>query len=63
MVILSFISSGLEFRSVNLNHTSINENSKLKLKKIYIYIYCEISSNWTNDLLGTNVYKTVESCW
>ena len=39
MVILSFISSGLEFRSVNLNHTSINENSKLKLKKIYIYIY------------------------
>ena len=63
MVILSFISSGLEFRSVNLNHTSINENSKLKLKYIYIYIYCEISSNWTNDLLGTNVYKTVESCW
>ena len=62
MVILSFISSGLEFRSVNLNHTLINENSKLKLN-IYIYIYCEISSNWTNDLLGTNVYKTVESCW
>ena len=37
MVILSFISSGLEFRSVNLNHTSINENSKLKsFKNIYI---------------------------
>ena len=42
MVILSFISSGLEFRSVNLNHTSINENSKLKLKKKYIYIYIYI---------------------
>ena len=37
MVILSFISSGLEFRSVNLNHTSINKNSKLKFfKNIYI---------------------------
>ena len=23
----------------------------------------EISNNWPNDLLGTNVYKTLESCW
>ena len=23
----------------------------------------EISNNWSNDLLGANVYKTLESCW
>ena len=23
----------------------------------------EIDSNWPNDLLGINVYKTLESCW
>ena len=60
MFILSSISSGLEFWSVN--HTSIYENSELKVFK-NIKFLGEISNNWSNDLLGTNVYKTLESCW
>ena len=59
ILVLSSISSGLEFWSVN--QTSIYENSELKVLKIYIF--GEISSNWPNDLLGANVYKTLESCW
>ena len=60
MLILSSISRGLEFWSVN--HTSIYENSELKAFK-NIKFLGEISNNWRNDLLGTNVYKTLESCW
>ena len=58
--ILSSISSGLEFWSVN--HTSIYENSE---SKVFKNIKClgEISNNWLNDLWGKNVYKTLESCW
>ena len=59
MLILSSISSGLEFWSVN--HTSIYENSESKVFK-GIKLLGEIY-NWPNDLLGTNVYKTLESCW
>ena len=51
MLILSSISKGLEFWSVN--HTSIYENSKLKVFK-NINIFGEISSNWY-----INVYKTI----
>ena len=51
MFILSSVSSGLEFWSVN--HTSIYENSELKDFK-NIKFFGEISSNWLNDLLGTN---------
>ena len=47
----SSISSSLEFWSVN--HTSIYKNSGL----------WGISSNWPNDLLVINVYKTLESYW
>ena len=60
MLILSSISRGLEFWSVN--HTSIYEKSELKAFK-NIKLLGEISNNWRNDLLGTNVYKTLESCW
>ena len=60
MFILSSISRGLEFWSVN--HTSIYQNSELKFLK-NINIFGEISNNWPNDLLGTNAYKTLESCW
>ena len=60
MFILSSISSGSEFWSVN--DTSIYENSELKLFE-NINLFGETSSNWTNDLLGTRVYKTLESCW
>ena len=60
MFILSCIYRGLEFWSVN--HTSTYENSELKVFKI-IKIFGEISRNWPYHLLGTNVYKILESCW
>ena len=50
--ILSFISSGLEFSSVN--HTSINENSELKVFN-NIKVLGEISNSGLSDLLGTNL--------
>ena len=49
MFVLSSISSGLEFLSVN--HSSIYQNSELK--------------NWIKHLItdqGTNVYNTLKSC-
>ena len=60
MLILSYISSDLEFWSVN--HTSIYENFKLKVFE-NIKFFGEISSNWSNDLLEANVYTTLKSCW
>ena len=60
MFILSSISSGLEFWSVN--HNWIYENSESKVSKNMKYLK-EISNNWPKDLLGTNVYKTPEFCW
>ena len=59
MFILSSISSSLEFWSVN--HTLLYKNSESKDFK-NIKLLGEISSNWPNDVLGTNVYKTLESC-
>ena len=58
MLILSFISSGLEFWSVN--QTSIYENSELKVYK-NIKFLGEISNKWPKDLSGTNVYKTLQN--
>ena len=61
MFILSFISSNLEYRSVN--HNSIYENSELKVFK-HIKCLGKISINWQNDLFGTNVYNSLDSnCW
>ena len=60
MFILSSISSGLEFWL--LNHTSIYENSESKVFK-NIKFLGEISNKWPKDLLGINVYKTLEFCW
>ena len=60
MFILSSISSGLEFWSVN--HILIYENSELKVFK-NINILGDISNNWPNDLLGINVYNTLKLCW
>ena len=51
MFVLPSISKGLEFSSVN--HISIDEK----------WFLVETSNNWPNDLLGTNVYKTLEFCW
>ena len=58
--ILSFISKALEFSSVNL--TSIYENSESNGFK-NITFSDEISNNWVNDLLRTNVYKTLDFSW
>ena len=57
---LPSISSGLEFWS--LNHISIYENSELKVLK-NIKFFGEIFNSWPNDLLGTNLFKTLKSCW
>ena len=57
MFILSSISRGLEFWS--LTQTSMYENSKSKVFK-NIKFWSEISNNWPNDLLETNVYETLE---
>ena len=43
-------------------NTSIYEHSEIKVFK-NIKFLGEISSNWPDDLLGTNVYKTLEACW
>ena len=60
MLTLSSISRTLEFWLVN--HTSIYENFVLKIFKNIKFVG-EVSNNWPNDLLGTNVYKTLQSCW
>ena len=60
MFIWSSISSGLEFLSVN--HTSAHENAELNVFKNVKFLG-KVSSNWPNDLLGINVYKTLKSCY
>ena len=60
MFILSCISRGLE--SLSVTYTSVYENSELNVYK-NVKCFDEISSNWPNDLLGTNVYQTPESFW
>ena len=60
MFILSYLSSGLEFWSVN--HTSISEKSWSKLYQNITFLG-EIANNWSNDLLIINVYKNIEPCW
>ena len=59
MLILSSISSSLEFWSVNC--TSIYGNSELKILK-KIKLLGEISSNWPNYWLGIDEKETLESC-
>ena len=58
MFILSSICSGSEFWSVW--HTSVYENSELKVFEVILKKFLdEISNNWPNDLLKTNIYKTL----
>ena len=52
MFILSSISSGLEFWSVN--HTSIYENSESNVYK-NIKFLDKIFNNWPNDSFGENL--------
>ena len=58
--ILSSISNGWLFWSVY--HTSMSWNSELNVFK-KIWFVGEISNKLPNGLFGTNVYKTLESCW
>ena len=60
MFILFSISRELEFWSVN--HTSIYKNSESNVFK-NIKSSGKMSNNWVNELLGTNVYKTLDFCW
>ena len=57
---MSSISNGWLFRSVN--HTSMAWNSELNVLK-KIWFFGEISNKLSNGLLGTDLYKTIESCW
>ena len=57
MLIVSSISRGLGFWS--LNHISIYKISELNFFK-KIKVLGELSSNWPYDLLGTNVYNTLD---
>ena len=59
MFILSSICSSLDYLSAK--HTSTYKNSELNILK-NIKFLVEIRNNWPNDLLGTNVYKTLEFC-
>ena len=52
----SSISRGIGFWSVN--HTSIYKDSESNISKNMFL--GRISNNWPNDLLGTNVYNTIE---
>ena len=57
--ILSSISRGLEFLSVN--NTSMYENSESNVFK-NMKFSGEIFNNWPNDILRANLYKTLEFC-
>ena len=58
--ILSTISNGSLFWSVN--HTSMTWNSELNVFKVIKFVG-EISNKLPNGLSGSNLYKTLESCW
>ena len=60
MFILSSVSSGLDFFSVN--HTGLYDNSESNIFKNRKFLV-EISIKWPNDLLEKNVYKTLKSYW
>ena len=51
IVILSSISRGSEFWSANHSESNVFKNIKFS---------GEMSNNWPNDLLGPNLYKTLE---
>ena len=60
MFIWSPSSSGVEFWSVD--HASIYEHSEFNgFRKTKCF--GEISNNWPNDLLGTNVYNNYDFFW
>ena len=60
MFVASSTSSTSEFWSVS--HTSIQKNSELNVLRNIKFLSKKFNK-WPNDLLGTNVYKTLESSW
>ena len=60
MFVASSTSSTSEFWSVS--HTSIQKNSELNILRNIKFLSKKFNK-WPNDLLGTNVYKTLESSW
>ena len=60
MLFLFSISNALELWKVN--HNLVYKSSQVNVFKNVKFLG-EISSDWPNDLLGTNVHKTLESCW
>ena len=60
MFILPLISSGL--KSWFINHTSVYENSELKVFKNIKFVG-SISHFWRSDLLGKNVFNALEPNW
>ena len=60
MFILSSIPSSLEIWSAN--RASTYKNLEIKVFKNVIF-GGEMCNNWPKNLLGTNIYKTLESCW
>ena len=60
MFALSFVSRDLEFWSVN--RISMYKSYELNIFK-NIRFASDVFDNWLSDLLGTNVYKTLEYCW
>ena len=66
MFIWSTVSRSLNLWSVNQTwkylSSELRESSLLKFFK-NIKFLGEISNSWPNDLLRTNVEKTLKSCW
>ena len=60
MFVASSTSSTSEFWSVS--HTSIQKNSELNVLRNIKFLSKKFNK-WPNDLLGTIVYKTLESSW
>ena len=58
---MSYISSGLEFPSVN-HALMYYESFELNVFKNINFVG-EISNNWRHGLFRINVCKTLESCW
>ena len=59
MSLLCFAPTASELWSVD--HILMYENSELKVLR-NIILSGETFSNWPNDSLGINVFKTLESC-
>ena len=51
----------VDYFDLYVNHTSVCENSESNISKMIEFVG-KISIKLPNGLIGTNVYKTLESC-